>query len=141
MITINIDGSCEPNPSGHAGYGAYITQANTCVKEITGSLDKSPSNSNNVAEYRALIEALNWLIDNGFNDVNIEIRSDSKLLVNQMNGKWGINSGLYFDLAIRSKLIVNEFPKLKFTWIPREQNNIADKLSRLAINKLNGVAE
>lgn len=131
MIKINIDGCCEPiNPGGHAGYGYSIFNDDACLNEFSGFIEQSPFNSSNVAEYKALITALEWLNDNGFNDDSIEIRSDSKLLVKQMQGKWGIKEGLYFDYAIKAKLMTNDFHKIKFTWIPRELNTIADELSR-----------
>jgi len=78
---------------------------------------------------------LNWLKENGNDKNEIEIKSDSKLLIKQMQGKWGIKAGLYFDDAVKAKLMINDFLNIKFTWIPREQNLRADGLSRLALKK------
>lgn len=137
MIKINIDGCCEPmNPGGHAGYGCSIFNDNVLLKEISGFIEQSPFNSSNVAEYKALITALEWLKENGFDNHSIEIKSDSKLLVKQMQGKWGIKAGLYFEYAIRAKLMITDFHKIKFTWIPRELNSIADELSRRELMKV-----
>jgi len=64
------------------------------------------------------------------------IYSDSQLLVNQMEGRWGIKDGLYIPYFVNCRDIIREYrllPRLVFKWIPREQNTEADRLSKLAL--------
>ena len=88
--------------------------------------------SNNVAEYAALCEALRFLISEKMTRVPIEIRSDSRLLVNQMKGEWKFHKGLYAKKFTEAKALVTEFDRVKFKWVPREENEEADALSREA---------
>ena len=88
--------------------------------------------SSNVAEYAALCEALGFLLTNKHQDSIIEVRSDSTLVVNQMSGKWKSRKGLYREKYLEAVRLCARFPKLRFRWIPREENEEADGLSREA---------
>lgn len=132
-LFVNIDGSCEPvNPGGNLGWGFIIKKAGETIASYFDFREASPENSNNVAEYMALNDALLWLIKEKLNDQIILILSDSMLVVSQMNGWWRIKSGLYKEYALTCQgLIKNYFKNIRFQWIPREQNEEADKLSKL----------
>lgn len=121
-----IDGSCEPvNPGGRMGMGVYIEDLDIYLKD---SIEPSYDNTNNVAEYLALRLLLNYLLDNNI-EGPIHIYADSQLLVHQMNKKWRIKSGSYVNTAKQCKDLLKHF-KYKITWIPREENVIADELSK-----------
>jgi ribonuclease HI len=91
-----------------------------------------PKGSSNVAEYKAFHSLLNYL-DSTVEGANILIIGDSMLVVNQMNGTQGIRKGAYkpFALSAREQLGISQ-TKNKFTikWVYREQNSIADDLSK-----------
>jgi ribonuclease HI len=91
------------------------------------------ANSNNVAEYAALIMLLEYLIAAGMTEREIEVRGDSKLVVNQMSGIWRISqnsNGLYVPMGRKALALRPKFSGLRFRWIPREQNTLADDLSK-----------
>ena len=88
--------------------------------------------SSNVAEYAALCAALEFLLTKKQEDSVIEVRSDSTLVVNQMSGKWKFRKGLYHEKYLEAVRLCARFAKLRFRWIPREENEEADLLSREA---------
>jgi len=75
-----------------------------------------------------------------FPDQEITVKSDSKMLVNQMAGTWKVSKkafnsrseGSYVDKYLEAKDVARKFSRLTFEWIPREQNSEADELSRVA---------
>lgn len=135
MIVVYIDGLCEPvNPGGVATYGFIIYRKGIKIQEKFGIYGHGPRMSNNVAEYQGLIGALRALKDLEFRENNIIIRSDSRLLVNQMNGLWQSKNGLYMTSYSIAKTLLKDFSNIIFEWIPREQNKEADELSRKAYN-------
>jgi ribonuclease HI len=85
--------------------------------------------TNNVAEYEALMAAAQWLVDEGIED-KIVIKGDSELVIKQMKGQYKVSSAT-------SKKYVPEIKKLlqgkdvSFSWVPREENEEADGLSRM----------
>lgn len=131
-----FDGACEPNPGGIASYGATVYKDGVLIwlsSEIIFVKDVSAA-SNNVAEYAGAIRLFEFLVDNELSEMPIEIRGDSQLVINQLFGTWGINSGRYTRLALKAKEILKKFPNIRGRWIPRQQNTFTDNLSLSAIN-------
>lgn len=130
MDTLNFDGSCDPNPGGIMGFG-WIINWSTGKKPTEGSKEKkpSPSNTNNVAEYTALKEGIsNYLKLGGKGPLHV--RGDSKLVISQMSGKWKVNNENLAKIKEETASIIKKHNlKVKFTWVPREQNSIADRLA------------
>jgi ribonuclease HI len=91
-----------------------------------------PSPSNNVAEYMACVKALTWLIESGLTDEPVEIRSDSRLLIYQLLGHYRVSAPRIVPLFKRVKGLTKNFGKIRFKWVPREENEEADSLSRKA---------
>ena len=90
--------------------------------------------SNNYAEYSALVAALNDLLKRGLTR-DVTVKSDSKLLVNQMSGKWKRKKGGYLEKYKEASELAKKFERLTFEWIPREENSEADHLSRVAYER------
>ena len=134
MIVVHIDGLCEPvNPGGTATFGYVIRDDSRGVlARKSGIVGKGPAMSSNVAEYAALCEALEFLLTRKLEDSVIEVRSDSTLVVNQMSGNWKFRKGLYHEKYLEAVRLCARFAKLRFRWIPREENEEADLLSREA---------
>jgi len=133
MIKAYFDGCCEPaNPGGTASYGAIILKNNKKIWECSKLFipNKKRETSNNLAEYQGFIAILNYLLKNKWNKEEIMIYGDSKLVISQMFGNWGIKKGLYVESAKQAKAILSAFPKTNGEWIPRRKNSIADKLSK-----------
>lgn len=128
MIEIYFDGLCEPvNPNGVATYGFVVYHDKKCIKKEGNVIGEGKGMTNNVAEYTALIKALQWLDTQAIND-QIVIYGDSKLVVNQVNGLWRIKS----DTSKKYVPIVRDLLRGKdfmLEWIPRDKNNEADSLS------------
>lgn len=129
-----FDGACEPaNPGGKMGMGYYITDGNGIY---TGHdfRDVNPCNTNNIAEYMALICVLKLMREK--ENCLIKIYGDSMLVIKQMNEEWNAKQGGYMPYMRCAKEIYEEIRlknKITFSWIPREQNEKADYQSMKAI--------
>lgn len=92
--------------------------------------------TNNVAEYRGLIAGLEAAGQVGATDV--EVRMDSKLVVEQMSGRWRVKHPDLAALHRQAQERAAAFASVSYTWIPREQNSAADALANQAMD---GAAE
>lgn len=128
-IEVWFDGACEPvNPGGHGSWGAVVRVNGVSVWQDGGYCGSGSKISNNVAEYQGLIAAVTKAIDF---DGDIVVRGDSKLVIMQMQGKWKARGGLYLPFYEEAKALVNEHRKrLKFQWVPRDENAVCDELSK-----------
>jgi ribonuclease HI len=128
-VTVFIDGASKGNP-GEAGCGVVIYglgEEPILLKKYIGHA------TNNIAEYNALILALEKLKE--LNIKEIIIKSDSLLLVSQLNGKYAVkNPNIRKLFRVYLSLAVN-FDKIKVMHIPRELNKEADRLANLAIKE------
>ncbi|MGD0951776.1 MAG: ribonuclease HI [Methanotrichaceae archaeon] len=134
MITAYFDGLCYPkNPCGVAAYGYLIYRDGEIIHRGFRAVGEGKGMTNNVAEYEGLKAAAMWLHDNGIEE-KILIKGDSQLVMKQMKGEWQVNSAT-------SKKYVPEIKQLlqgmdvTFQWVPREKNEEADKLSRVAYER------
>jgi ribonuclease HI len=132
MIIVYIDGLISINPGGIATYSFIIYKNGNKIFEKYDVIEKELSMSNNYAEYYALYSSLKFLLENNMNNEEIIIKSDSQLLVNQMKGLWKAHKGSYYSLYLKTKELLKEFSNIKFIWIPREENEEADRLSKKA---------
>src|SRR5881296_1001691 len=123
MIVVYIDGLCEPvNPGGTATFGYLVRDdAGLILASKSGIVGKGPAMSNNVAEYAALCDALEFLLKKNRENSPVEVRGDSALVVNQMSGKWKFRKGLYGE-KYQEALLRAQFTDLRFRWVPREEN-------------------
>ena len=129
-LIIEADGGSRGNP-GVSGAGAVVIDASTgdILKQISENVGIA---TNNVAEYSALIFALEaaYEIDPA---AQVLVRMDSKLVVEQMSGRWKIKHPDMLSLGARvQKLIAGK--NVEFVWIPREQNVLADELANKAMD-------
>lgn len=130
---IFFDGACNPtNPGGHMGYGYIIYKEGDFIDNGSFYEEKNPNNTNNVAEYKACLEAFHRLIfyieEENISNFSATFFGDSKLVIEQMSGRWGIKKGQYKEFALKLKSLIQGYD-FDFTWIPREQNTEADELS------------
>lgn len=128
MIVVFIDGLCLPTNPGIGAYGFVVYRNGEKISEGRGPAGQLVTN--NYSEYFALIRALKSIISNL--EEPVVIKSDSKLLVNQMRGDWRVKRGEYLPKYREAKELASRFKSLKFAWIPRESNAYADELSRRA---------
>ncbi len=133
MIEVYTDGLCMPvNPGGTATFGFEIRRAGHRIHEDCGVVGEGEKMSNNVAEYQGVQKAAAWLASKGRDTEEIVFKSDSRLIVNQMNGKWKVHKGLYVDYYERALEAVRKLGRTRFIWIPREENSYADSLTERA---------
>jgi broad specificity phosphatase PhoE/ribonuclease HI len=132
-VVIEADGGSRGNP-GAAAYGAVLKDATTgaVIAETAETIGVA---TNNVAEYRGLIAGLELYHDHA-PDAELEVRMDSKLVVEQMSGRWKIKHPDMKPLASAAHRLAPF--GTTFTWIPREQNKHADRLLNAALDTAAG---
>lgn len=118
------DGAARPTNPGPAGIGIVGKVAGRTVIEVAQYIGKT---SNNVAEYKAVVEALRRAIDLGASKVILY--TDSKLIVTQYTGEAQCRTDTLVPLLGRVKGLASRFESFKIKWIPREKNREADGLS------------
>ena len=124
-----IDGGARGNP-GPAGYGVRIEQADgTLVEEFGASIGVA---TNNVAEYRGLLAALDWARAHGC--TRLHVRSDSLLLVQQMLGNYKVKHPGLQPLSAKARLLAHEIGRVTFEHVRREANADADRLANEAMD-------
>lgn len=132
-ITIFCDGLCEPvNPGGTATYGFVVYGKDRKLKEGFRIIGDGFGMTNNVAEYTAAIEGLRYVKQKRLHRKEIMVKSDSQLLINQLNDSWQVRSARIRPLYDEAQSLLRNFPRVSFRWIPREENKEADLLSRRA---------
>jgi len=129
LLRVEADGGSRGNP-GPAGFGAVVRDAATgeVLAEVAEAIGTA---TNNVAEYRGLIAGLKAAeaIDA---DAAIEVRMDSKLVVEQMSGRWQIKHADMRKLAQEAR--AHSGSHVDYGWIPRAQNSHADRLANEAMD-------
>jgi probable phosphoglycerate mutase len=130
MIVAYIDGGARGNP-GPAGYGVRIEQEDgTLIEELSGSIGVA---TNNVAEYRALLAALEWAKARGHHQLTV--RSDSLLLVQQMRGIYKVKNAGLQPLHGRASILAHEIGRVAYEHVRRESNAHADRLANAAMDQ------
>lgn len=134
-VVIEADGGSRGNP-GPAGFGAVVKDASgvEVLAERSGGLGSA---TNNVAEYRGLIAGLEAAVELGATEA--DIRLDSKLVVEQMSGRWRVKHAALQPLALAAGRLVRSLDSARFTWIPRERNKHADRLANEAMDEQAGI--
>jgi len=130
LVYVEADGGSRGNP-GPAGYGAVVIDAATGTV-LAERKDAIGIETNNVAEYRGLIAGLRAAKELGA--VRVAVRMDSKLVVEQMNGKWQVKHPGLRPLAREAAQLRLSFAEVTFEWVPRERNKYADRLANEAMD-------
>jgi ribonuclease H / adenosylcobalamin/alpha-ribazole phosphatase len=133
-VVVEADGGSRGNP-GPAGYGAVVREAATgeILLERYAALGTT---TNNVAEYTGLIAGLRAAAE--LNAAQVDVRMDSKLVVEQMSGRWQIKNPGLRPLAAEAAQLAGRFAGVTFEWIPRERNKAADALANRAMDEAAG---
>jgi broad specificity phosphatase PhoE/ribonuclease HI len=128
-VVVHADGGSRGNP-GPAGYGAVVFAPDgTVLAERAAALGNV---TNNVAEYSGLIAGLEAARELGA--TRVTARMDSKLVVEQMSGRWKVKHPDMKPLAARATELVNQFEQVDFEWVPRGLNSHADRLANEAMD-------
>jgi probable phosphoglycerate mutase len=129
-VEIEADGGSRGNP-GPAGYGAVVRSADrsTVLAESKQAIGRA---TNNVAEYRGLIAGLDDALKLGATEAAVFL--DSKLLVEQMSGRWKVKHPDLVELHAQARKLASRFDRVSFAWHPRERNSHADRLANEAMD-------
>ena len=128
-IVAYIDGGARGNP-GPAGFGVRIeSKDGALVEEFSEAIGVA---TNNVAEYRGLLAALEWA--RAHHVTAVHIRSDSLLLVQQMLGNYKVKNAGLQPLHAKARLLAHELGGVTFEHVRRESNKHADRLANTAMD-------
>ncbi len=127
----HVDGAARGNP-GPAGIGVSIEDGEgNVVKEVAEPLGRT---TNNVAEYTALIRALEEARALGCDD--LAVFTDSELMAHQINGKYKVKAEHLLPLYQRARLLLSQFATVSVTHVRRELNKRADALSNIGADQV-----
>ena len=130
VLLVEADGGSRGNP-GESGSGAIV--ADQATGELLAEISLYGGiASNNVAEYKGMIAGVRRAIEID-GDAELLVRLDSKLVVEQMSGRWKIKHPAMAELAAEARVVLIGTP-VKFQWMPRLENSRADKLANLAMD-------
>ena len=130
-LLVEADGGSRGNP-GAAGYGAVVRDAITgdVLAEVSEFIGRA---TNNVAEYSGLLAGLR-AAGRLAPGAEAEVRMDSKLVVEQMSGRWRIKHPDLRALATEARQAARALSRVTYTWVPRERNTHADRLANEAMD-------
>ena len=129
-VIVEADGGSRGNP-GPAGYGSVVWTADheTVLAESKQAIGYATNNS---AEYRGLIAGLEEAVKVGATEV--DVRMDSKLVVEQMSGRWQVKHPDLKALIKQATAVATTFERISYAWIPRAENSHADRLANEAMD-------
>ena len=130
---LSTDGGARGNP-GPAAYGYVLETEDGTVLDARG--EAIGVATNNVAEYRALVAGLEKAVELGLHDV--EVVSDSELLVKQMRGEYKIKNEALRELADEAERLEDRLGRVTYVAVRREHNELADRLVNEALNAISG---
>ena len=119
---VHFDGGARPPSNGSAAIG-YTIETDDWYHEDSNPIGKA---TNNEAEYQALIRGLETALQKDCTDV--DVRGDSRLIVNQVNGDWKTNEQHLRRFRDRAQELAEEFTTFEITWVDRGENLRADEL-------------
>ena len=126
---LSTDGGARGNPGPAAA--AFVLEAdNGAVLAAHG--EAIGVATNNVAEYRALVEGLRKAVELGVDEV--EVVSDSELLVKQMRGEYRVKNAALRELSVEAARLARRIGSVTYTAVRREQNELADRLVNEALD-------
>lgn len=131
-IVVNTDGGARGNP-GPAAAGVVIQHdgKTTEVKQYLGERQ-----TNNWAEYEAVVIAIGMLLELGLRGRDVEFRLDSKLVVEQVQGNWKIKEPNLKEQVAKVRGLLKDFGAVTFSYVPRADNKEADRLVNEALDEV-----
>ncbi len=126
---IYCDGASRSNP-GDASIGVSISLDGKEIHTISREIGIA---TNNEAEYQALLDGLNYCIENSINEVDVFL--DSKLVVEQVNKNFKVKAQNLKEFNTQVENLIKEFKYIEFNHVYREDNKRADQLANMALDK------
>jgi ribonuclease H / adenosylcobalamin/alpha-ribazole phosphatase len=126
---LSTDGGARGNP-GPAAYGYVLEADDGTVLAAHG--EAIGVATNNVAEYRALVAGLEKAVEVGVDE--LQVVSDSELLVKQMTGEYRVKNQVLRELSLEATGLARRIPRVRWTAVRREHNELADRLVNEALD-------
>lgn len=141
MLRLEFDGlfrnvDDEHTSAGIMCYGWRILRGRREIAHGHGTFARSQNANSNIAEYLALVEGLEALLDMGVQHQQVMVCGDAKSVISQMQGLSGVSSAAVKPLYSRAVRLSRHFRQLRWQWLPRKHNRGADLLSRHALRHL-----
>ncbi len=136
MLKIFCDGGARGNP-GPAAFGFVVKKENQTIKEGSGYIGNC---TNNIAEYTAIIKALNWLKEN-HKGKDLQFFLDSQLAASQLSGIYRVKNANIRNHLVKIRQLENEFGQISYNHISREENKEADRLVNEALDQMTSKSE
>ena len=135
-VVVHFDGSCQPPAGGGVAGWGFVIEGPGIRYEDRGLATRpySPHSTNNVAEYVGAIRALEHLRSIGYAG-EVIVEGDSQLVVRQMNGEYEVRAEHLKAYHGWLGQLARSFPRVEFRWVPREENEAADALSKRAVEE------
>jgi ribonuclease HI len=135
LVEVHFDGACQPPHRGVAGYGFVVHGEGLDYSERgLAAPPYSETSTNNVAEYVGAIRALEYLRTKGFHG-QVVLLGDSELVIKQLRGEYEVRTEHLKAYHHHLATLLESFPEARVEWVPRDQNEEADALSKLAVQE------
>jgi ribonuclease HI len=126
---LSTDGGSRGNPGPAAAAYVLETEDGTVLDARGEAIGVA---TNNVAEYRALVDGLRKAVELQVDD--LEVVSDSELLVKQMRGEYRVKNKALIELSLEAAKLARQIPSVRYTAVRREHNELADRLVNEALD-------
>ena len=142
MYTLQFDGMLRTSAKelskrrGLLGYGWLIQRGDLEIAHGYGVFLRNCNAGSNAAEYLALIDGLEALLDMRITHEWIEVQGDAKCVIDQLTGAAAVSSPLTRKLYQKTEQLSHRFSALTWKWVPRRENRHADRLSRRSFHYL-----
>lgn len=141
MLRLEFDGLFRNTDNKHTSagimcYGWRILRGKRVIAHGHGTFARGQNANSNIAEYLALVEGLEALLDMGTSDERVVVFGDAKSVICQMQGLASVSSPAVKPLHTRAMRLARHFNNLRWQWLPRKHNRGADLLSRHALKHL-----
>jgi len=130
MLKVYCDGGARGNP-GPAAYGFVVKDKNRTFKEGSGYIGNT---TNNVAEYTAIVKALDWLKEN-HKGKDLDFYLDSQLAASQLSGIYKVKNPNMRNFLVEIRILESNFGQISYNHIPRADNAEADRLVNEALDQ------
>lgn len=127
-----FDGSCWPNPGGHAGYGIMVQRHNQTIYSKAVYMGQGEHLTHEIAEYAGVIAVLRFLLQEGIQWATVF--GDSQMVIKQLNGTIKARRGLFLPYYQEARELMERLPDVRLVWISRGKNTEADQLSKQAVS-------
>lgn len=124
ILQLHFSGICRPvNPGGEIAFAFIVKEGDKIILETSGYSPENYENSSGQAGYKAIISALESMLDAGLQNARIMVSSDNYTVVNQIKGVWNAGASIYYPLYKQVVELKASFPNISFAVVSKEENS------------------